>query len=103
MTIDTSGNLDGVKFADAAGLGVAMRNNPAAPSCVVNRLYSYAVARVPTRDDKPFLMHLAENFANADYRVPTLLRDIATSAAIFAVTPPKLRTAAVGAPEEMKR
>ncbi len=103
MTIDTSGNLDGVKFTDAAGLGVAMRNNPAAPSCVVNRLYSYAVARVPARTDKPFLMHLAENFADADYRVPTLLRDIATSDAIFAVTPPRLRTAAAGAQEEMKR
>lgn len=103
MTIDTSGNLDGVKFTDAAGLGAAMRNNPAAPSCVVNRLYSYAVARVPARGDKPFLTHLAENFADADYRVPTLLRDIATSDAIFAVTPPKVRTAAASAQEEIKR
>ncbi len=103
MTIDSSGDLDGVKFTDAAGLGLAMRNNPAAPGCVVNRLYSYAVARVPARGDRPFLVHLAENFAAADYRVPTLLRDIATSDAIFAVAPPRLRTAAAGAPEEMKR
>ena len=95
VPIDSKGELDGIKFSDAAGLGAAMRNNPAAPSCVVNRLYSYAVARVPARDEKQLLVHLEKEFAEAGYRVPALLRDIATSEAIFAVSPPKVRTAAV--------
>jgi hypothetical protein len=103
MLIDTSGTLDGVKFDDAAGLGGAMRNNPAAPSCVVNRLYSYAVARAPSRAQKPLLTYFTERFADADYRVPELLREIATSDAMFAVSPPRVRTAAVGTTEELPR
>jgi hypothetical protein len=103
VPIDTSGSLDGVNFDDAAGLGKAMRDNPAAPGCVVNRLYSYAVARTPGRADKPLLTYFTEQFAGADYRVPELLREIATSDAMFAVSPPKVRTAAVGAQEEIQR
>jgi hypothetical protein len=103
VPIDTSGSLDGVKFDDAVGLGRAMRDNPAAPSCVVNRLYSYAVARTPGRAEKPLLTYFTEQFAGADYRIPDLLRDIATSEALFAVSPPKVRTAAVGAQEEIPR
>jgi Protein of unknown function (DUF1592)/Protein of unknown function (DUF1588)/Protein of unknown function (DUF1595)/Protein of unknown function (DUF1585)/Protein of unknown function (DUF1587) len=93
IAIDTSGDLDGVKFTDAAGLGAAMRDNPAAPACVVNRLYAYAVARSPAREDKPLLVHFEEDFARGDYRIPALLREIATSDAMFAVSPPKIRTA----------
>ncbi len=103
MQIDTGGNLDGVQFKDAAGLGQAMRSNPAAPSCVVNRLYSYAVARPPARDEKQYLNYLGERFAAEGYRVPALLREIATGEALFAVTPPKMRTASSAAPEEMNR
>ena len=95
VPIDTNGDLDGVKFNDAEGLGRAMRENPAVPGCVVGRLYSYAVARVPARDDKPLLTALGEEFADEGYRIPALLRHIATSDAMFAVSPPKLRTAAL--------
>ncbi|MFO1426249.1 MAG: DUF1592 domain-containing protein [Steroidobacteraceae bacterium] len=89
MPIDTRGDLDGVKFDDAAGLGRAMRENPAAPACVVNRLYSYAVARTPVRDDKPLVTALGEQFASDGYRIPALLEKIATSEAMFAVSTPK--------------
>src|SRR5208283_5220271 len=41
--IDASGELDGVKFADSAGLGAAVRNHPATPACLVDRIFSYAV------------------------------------------------------------
>jgi hypothetical protein len=100
VPIDTTGELDGKPFADAAGLGRAMRENPSAPSCVVNRLYSYAVARPPARDEKALLAHFDERFAAAGYRVPKLLREIATSDALFAVTPPKTRSAARGTDKE---
>ena len=101
--IDPSGNLDGVKFSDAKGLGEAMRNNPAAPACVVNRLYSYAIARVPARDEKPLLVHLEKKFAAEGYRVPALLHEIATSDALFAVSPPKMRTAVASSRQENNR
>jgi hypothetical protein len=100
VAIDTSGDLDGKAFADAAGLGKAMRDNPAAPSCVVNRLYSYAVARAPARDEKALLTWFDEQFAADGYRVPKLLHEIATSDALFAVTPPKVRSAALSSDKE---
>ena len=41
--IDASGDLDGIKYKDAAGLGVALHDNSNAASCLVNRLYGYAI------------------------------------------------------------
>jgi hypothetical protein len=92
--IDASGDLDGVPFSDAAGLGRAMRDNPAVPSCVVNRMYSYAVGRTPERSEKPVLDFLEKQFASAKYRLPELLKDIAVSDAMFAISPPEPKAAA---------
>jgi hypothetical protein len=108
VPIVTDGDLDGVKFTDAAGLGAAMRDNPATPSCVVNRLYSYAVARVPSRDEKPLLVHLEKAFADESYRIPALLQEIASSEAMFAVQAPamqasKIHTANLAATEGLKQ
>ena len=101
VEIDPSGDLDGVKYADAAGLGRAMRENPAAPSCVVNRLYSYATARSPSNEERPYISFLEQDFAKSGYRMPELLRRIATSNALFAVTPAPVQAAAA-ANEEPK-
>jgi hypothetical protein len=86
--IDASGSLDGIAFADVAGIGPALRENPAAPACLVNRLYAYATARVPARNERRFLHHLEQEFAGDDYRVPALLRKISLSEAMYAVKPP---------------
>lgn len=93
--IDTSGDLDGVKFADAAGLGKAMHDNAAVPSCIVNRMYSFATGRVPAREEKEVLDFFEKNFASAGYRFPELLRKIAVSDALFAVAAPEARSASV--------
>ncbi|MDB5423798.1 MAG: hypothetical protein JWQ29_1214 [Phenylobacterium sp.] len=86
--IDASGELDGVAFTDAAGLGRAMRDNPATASCLVSRLYSYGVAREVARDDRPLVRYLGERFANDGYRMPALMRTIALSHAFRAASPP---------------
>lgn len=93
--IDTTGDLDGVPYADASGLGKALRENPAVPSCVVNRLYSYATGRTPVRDEKPVLDYLEKDFADAGFRLSELLREIAVSDALYAVTAPAVKSAAV--------
>ncbi len=92
--IDASGSLDGIEFKDVAGLGKAMRENAAVPPCVVNRLYAYATARAPTKEEKPLLEYFASEFAGANYRVPELLREIAVSDALFAVKTPPVQSAA---------
>ena len=87
--IDPSGEFDGMKFTDAAGLGKAMHDHPATPSCLVNRVYAYAAGRVPTKDEGPFLKYLEKDFAAGGYKVPDLMRRIATSDAFYRVTAPQ--------------
>ncbi len=92
--IDTSGDLDGAAFADSAGLGRALHDNPATTACVVNRLASYATGH-PRAAADPWAVYLNEAFAKDGYRVAGLLKRIATSRAFMAVTGPA--TASPGA------
>lgn len=99
--IDPSGDLDGHHFADAASLGQAIHDDPAATSCLVERLASYALGRRPA--DKPYLQYLDREFAADGYRVPGLMRRIALGPAFFAVgstaDPPRpVQTASLSAP-----
>ena len=84
--LDTSGSLDGVAFKDVAGLGKALHDHPALPSCLVNRVYSYGTGG-PTSisQDKALLEHFKGRFAKAGYKLPDLLRDIALSDAFSEV------------------
>lgn len=95
VAIDASGDLDGIAFQDAAGLAQALRNNPAATACVVNRLTSYATGRTrPTTD--PWSAYLNERFADDGYRLKGLLGRIATSAAFLATKGPEAKNASAG-------
>jgi hypothetical protein len=86
--LDTSGELDGIHFTDAVGLGRAMHDNPATGACLVRRLYSYATGRAPARHDMPWIRYLERSFVADGYRVPELMRRIATSENFFRVGPP---------------
>jgi hypothetical protein len=90
VPIDTSGELDGVKFTDAAGLARAVHDNPSATSCIVNRVLAYASGRPPVKGEAEWVMSLRQGFVDDGYRLPELLRRIATSPAFYRVTPPKL-------------
>jgi len=87
--IDTTGTLDGAKFDGIAELGVAVRDNPAVPTCLVNRLSAYALGRTPERGEKAWINELKEQFAKSGYVVPELMRRIATSPELYRVAPPK--------------
>lgn len=86
VLIDPSGELDGQPFTDVAGLGRAMRENPALAPCLVNRLSAYGLGRELSVADRPWLTHLGKRFAVHGYRVPELLREIASSRAFYAVS-----------------
>ncbi len=86
--IDASGEIDGNKFVDAAGLGKAIHDSPAATACVVNRLYSYGIGRKPTKGEVDWLATtLTKTFAADGYKLPQLLRRIATSDSFFRIAP----------------
>jgi hypothetical protein len=94
--IDVSGDLDGIAFEDASGVGPALRANPAVVSCLVGRLYAYASGRALGPKD-PLAAYLETRFATDGYRVKALLRRIATSEAFYAVSELEPATATVAA------
>jgi hypothetical protein len=86
VVIDTSGDLDGTKYQDPAGLAKAIHDNPATTACIVNRAYQYATGRVTTKDEKDWISYLEKSFIQDGYKFPELLRRIATSDAFYAVS-----------------
>jgi len=85
--IDASGEIDGLKFTDAASLGQAIHDNPATTACLANSMYRYAVGRDFDPGEREFQTWLGKQFADKGYRVTDLMKTIATSDAFFAVRP----------------
>jgi len=79
VLLDASGNLDGVEFENVVGLAAALRENPALPSCLVQRVYSYGSGGPVGAEENLLLAHFNEYFAAEGYRFPDLLRKIALS------------------------
>ena len=82
-TIDASGFLGDRTFADAAGLGQAMHDDPQSAVCLVQRSYDYATGRATPRAERPFLRDLTAGFVADGYRYPALLRRIVLSDQFF--------------------
>lgn len=89
VPIDASGDLDGVPFKDALGLGKAMHDNRATPSCLVDRLTAYALGRPAASGERPWVAELKESFADEGYVVPELMREIAASDEFYRVAAPR--------------
>jgi len=87
--IDASGELDGVRFANALELGKAVHDNPAAASCLVDTVFKYASGRAPAKGQREWMGWLNARFATEGYRVPALLRALALSDGFYAVSPPE--------------
>ena len=92
-SLDTSGALDGKPFNGAAELGRVIHDHPATASCLVNRLSSYAIGQTLPNSD-PWLTDSQKFFAANGYRLPDLMRAIATSDGFTRVKPPATQTAA---------
>ncbi len=85
VLIDASGALDGKKFDGMTGLDATIANDPAAPACLVSRLAEYALGRAPTGDEVQWVAQLKKDFIADHYRLPALLREIATSDMLYRV------------------
>jgi len=86
QAIDASGELDGTKFTNAIGLGQAIHDHPATPVCLVDRIYSYALGRTPTKSEAAWIRgDLVKDFAADGYRLAPLLKRIVTSEPFFRV------------------
>ena len=83
--IDPSGALDGVEFNSPEGLGKALHDSPAVTSCLVSRLYSFAIGNAPGLNETAYLEDLKTKFAGTGYRVPELMRIIANDRSFLAL------------------
>ena len=90
VPIDTSGALNGVSFNNAAGLGKAMHDSPATADCVLNRLVSYGLGRLPAKGETEWVKALGKGFADDGYRVRDLVRAIATDPAFYKASGPSV-------------
>ena len=79
VTIDTSGELDGVPYADAAGLGQALSEHPNLGPCLVRNLYRYSLGRSVAAGEEALLEHLNMRFAEEGFQVTELLREVLMS------------------------
>lgn len=86
--IDSSGFLDGTAYTDAAGLARALRDHPETPRCVVEKLYRYAVGRDTVWAERAYMDYLLAAFKEQGYRLPQLMRTIATSDNFFTISTP---------------
>lgn len=85
--IDATGDLDGVFFADAAGLGEALRDHPELPRCFERRVLTYAIGRVDEDGDIESLRRLDDAFWDSHYDVDALLRAVVLSPAFRTALP----------------
>lgn len=79
VPIDTSGDLDGVPYEDAVGLGAALSEHPNLGPCLVRNLYRSAIGRIEEPGEEELLAALGEQFAGSGYVVSDLLREILLS------------------------
>jgi hypothetical protein len=87
--IDVSGSLDGREFEAATGLGQALHDHTETPKCLVTKMYRSAAGRAELPAERDYIQFLNSNFAASGYRVPDLMRTIATSEAFYRITPPE--------------
>jgi hypothetical protein len=92
IPIDTSGDLDGMPFSDARGLGMRMREHPLLSACLVRNVYRYASGHIEQGIEMPLLEELTARFVEAGDRVSTAFEEIALS--------PAFRFAARAEPKE---
>jgi len=86
--IDTSDEFDGRRFKGVAQVGRFMADHPALTPCLTRRLFAYGVGRDPGAGERAWLDWTGRRFKADGGRFPSLLRDVATSKAFFAVQAP---------------
>ncbi|HVR01422.1 MAG TPA: DUF1592 domain-containing protein [Polyangia bacterium] len=78
--IDASGNLDGVMYTDARGLGAALKNHPDIGTCLARDVLRYAMAHIETTGEEPVVDALASQLATNGYQFRSLLLGVVASA-----------------------
>jgi hypothetical protein len=101
--IDTTGAFEGTSYGDAAGLSKLLSNNSAVESCLVDRMYSYGLARPLTPQDRATTDAFRRQFEKSGRRLPALLGAITSSKEFYQLDAPKADVMAAATPTVMLR
>jgi hypothetical protein len=85
VAIDTAAMLGERHFDGAMELGETLAQDPAVTGCLVKSLWHYARGQGELRGESALLGYFGQRFAEHGYRVPELMRVIATSEGMFRV------------------
>ena len=88
MTIDDSGEIDGMKYNGEVELGALLRDHPALGPCLIQSLYGVAVGHVATDFDRASFADLVQGFDDNGARVRALLTQITASDGFRFLPPP---------------
>ena len=68
-------------------MGQALRDEPRAASCFVERAFSYGAARMPTDDERDWLADLQAELADNGLKWRALMRRMARNPDFYTVVP----------------
>ena len=85
--IDTSGELNGRTYAGPPGLAAALRDESRATSCFIERAFSYGTARMPTDDERAWLVDVQAELTDSGLQWRDLMRRIARKPDFYTVVP----------------
>ena len=85
--IDTSGELNGRTYAGPPGLAEALRDEPRATSCFVERAFSYGAARTPTAGEREWLEDVQAELSESGVKWRPLMGRIARHPDFYTVAP----------------
>lgn len=86
--IDTSGDIDGMHFKDANELGKAIKSHPATAACLAEKAIKYALGRSIDPTEYPWVKSIEESFAENNFNVINLFKDIVTDETFYQVKVP---------------
>jgi hypothetical protein len=87
--IDVSATLQGQHFVGATGLGQVLHDNPKVAACFARKMYAYGVGASSERVSAAMVRAPLDSFTAGGYRLPVLLRALATSPQFFSAPPPE--------------
>jgi hypothetical protein len=79
VPVDATGDLDGVPFDGPQELQAMLVDDPRVPACFARQLYRFATGHLELPRELPLIERLADDFADADYRVADLLIELVAS------------------------
>ncbi len=79
LPIDTSGELDGVPFKNAAELGTLLRKSPKVGACLARNLFRFAMGHLEEEGEEPLMDELARSLETDGYRFGSLVLNVVKS------------------------